>query len=276
MTGLNSRQAVSRVSSRVSVETPEQIDFTFETAGLAPRLAAYLIDLCIRAFGISIVSLVVVLLTGGAPFGIGIISVLLFLVEWGYFTLIEWLTGGVTPGKKALHLRVVRTNGVRLDLYRSALRNLLRAADGFPPMVAMFSLFPVPSYALGILSMFVLNGRRIGDFVADTMVVVDERPRIDRLPDMPAPLPLSPAQLALLKLSARELAAVDAFFRRRHHFSADRVEELAKILAEPLAARLGMATCDSLSLLAGVLQAGMEQRSSVIPSLRGKGKGAPP
>jgi uncharacterized RDD family membrane protein YckC len=247
---------VPRVSSRVSVETPEQIRFEFELAGVAPRLLAYLLDLLIRAGIVSVVALVLGSLIGwaSAELATGMILVILFAVEWGYHTLLEWLWNGATPGKKALGIRVVRADGVGLDFTRSALRNLLRAADIFP-------LF----YAAGVATM-IIGGRqrRLGDLAAGTMVVRVERVRLAALPPLPdGAAPVEPGRLRELGLRSRDVTLIDEFFRRRPLLSAERARELAVILAEPLAHRLGLvAEGDPELLLAGILLAGHEVRAS--------------
>ncbi|MBN2719212.1 MAG: RDD family protein [Deltaproteobacteria bacterium] len=252
------------VSTRVFVETPEQIDFAFETAGIGSRALAYLIDLLIRAAVMLVAVILVVSITGGQPFGIGVIAVISFVLEWGYFTLIEWLNDGVTPGKKALGLRVVRTNGVSVDLYRSAMRNLLRAADSFPPMFAFFELFPMPSYAVGIFVIFITAGnRRIGDLAADTMVVIEDRSYLEKMPPLPKDAMSFPAhQVAASGITAREMARIDAFFRRKRFFGVQRSDELAEIIAAPLARRMGVSYQSPVLFLAGLHQGGYEERAS--------------
>ena len=70
---------------------------------------------------------------------------------------------GTTPGKRLFRLRVVGPDGGNPSWGASALRNLLRIADGIP--------YCVP-YVLGVI---VARGdpdhRRIGDRVAGTRVV---------------------------------------------------------------------------------------------------------
>ncbi|HUT78285.1 MAG TPA: RDD family protein [Polyangia bacterium] len=247
---------VPRVSSRVAVETPEQIRFDFELAGVAPRLLAYLLDLLIRAGIVSVLALVLGMIVGwaSAELATGLILVILFAIEWGYHTLLEWLWNGATPGKKALGIRVVRADGVGLDFTRSALRNLLRAADIFP-------LF----YAAGLATM-ILGGRqrRLGDLAAGTMVVRVERARLAALPPLPTEAtPLPPGTLRELGLRSRDVTLIDGFFRRRQLLSAERARELAGILAGPVARRLGLPEGgDPELLLAGILLAGHEVRAS--------------
>lgn len=249
---------VEKVSAKVYVQTPEQIEFAFDVAGVGPRILAYLLDLLIRAGIMTVIAIALTIFFGGQMFSIGIMAVVAFVLEWGYHTILEWAFNGVTPGKKALGLRVVRTDGVSLDLYRSAMRNFLRAADGFP------SLWAVPTYAIGILTIFVTGtGRRLGDLAADTMVVKEEIARLRELPPLPkGVVPLSAQDLVTARLRSRDLAMIDEFFRRRHLFSHERAEEIADVLAAPISKRLGISVDSSEKLIGGILASAHEERTS--------------
>jgi hypothetical protein len=170
----------------------------------------------------------------------GVLLIAVFLLEWGYYVFCESLFGGVTLGKRALGLRVIKEGGYPITLVDSLLRNLLRAAD-FLPL----------GYAIGVLTM-ALDGRfrRLGDLVAGTMVVIEERVRVVeplrlRLPaeELDA-LPHHPA------LQAEELEAIDLFLRRSGTLSVAREAELAHMIAPQLAARLGTRATDGARFLA--------------------------
>src|SRR4029079_7777418 len=81
-----------------------------------------------------------------------------------------------SPGKRALSLRVVKEGGYPIGFIDSVLRNLLRGAD-FLPIGYLIGLFAMAADA---------RFRRLGDRVAGTMVVVEERSRVA------APLTLAP------------------------------------------------------------------------------------
>jgi uncharacterized RDD family membrane protein YckC len=251
----DSQPAVKKISGKVSVDTPEQIQFTFDLAGAGSRMLAYLIDISIRIAGLSVVGMIVMMATGWASPGLatGLMLIIAFAVEWGYHTILEWLWNGFTPGKRALRIRVVRADGVRVDFVRSAMRNLLRAADIFPFF-----------YAAGLLTMFFTGTqRRLGDIAADTMVVREAPARLRDLPPLPEEVEtLPPGAVGELKLRDRDLALIDEFFRRRHLFSKERAEELAAILSEPARERLGLEESDPELLLAAILIAGHEVRAS--------------
>lgn len=232
------------------VETPEQVRFRYNVAGPTRRYLAYLIDFVIRALGFLIVSFIVGLLTGvgmgAGGLGTGMLLVLMFGMEWGYYVLFETLWNGRTPGKRALGLRVVKEGGYPLSFMDSVLRTLLRAADGLPPAFGF-----LPTYASGVLTAaFDKRFRRLGDRVASTMVVIEEPVRatttivIDPAPTR-AELDLLPARPPL---SADEYEALDLFFRRTT-LSEARRHELAALIVPTFARRMGTPARDPLRFL---------------------------
>jgi uncharacterized RDD family membrane protein YckC len=152
--------------SRYVVRTPEHVEFEFALAGLASRTLALLLDwvvLMLLATAVVMVgSLVSSLFKGLGAF---LTFVAVFLVQWGYFVTLEMLTGGQSIGKKVLGLRVIRTDGMRIGFYHSAVRNLFRAIDNLPFFYLLGGLAAVTSRL----------GRRLGDHAAGTVVVRDAR-----------------------------------------------------------------------------------------------------
>ncbi|MBX3025939.1 RDD family protein [bacterium] len=83
------------------------------------------------------------------------------LVEWAYFMLSEWLTGGRSIGKRAVGLRVMGDDGLPLTSRASLVRNLLRAVDALPG-----------SYVVGLVAIVASpRCQRLGDLAAGTIVV---------------------------------------------------------------------------------------------------------
>lgn len=78
-----------------------------------------------------------------------------------YFVLLEGLVGA-TPGKRLLRLQVVGTDGSRINLAKSLIRNLLRAVDALPAanLLGVFLILRSPERA------------RFGDRVAGSRVIV--------------------------------------------------------------------------------------------------------
>src|SRR5262245_54918869 len=88
-----------------------------------------------------------------------------FLIEWGYSILFESVWSGQTPGKRALGLRVLQENGVRIGFWHATLRNLARPFDKLP----VFYLVG------GTAALFSATHQRFGDMLAGTIVVRERR-----------------------------------------------------------------------------------------------------
>ena len=192
------------LDTRYQVETPEGIDLHLRPAGLVPRALAFAIDLAIRGLILAVTFIVLGLL---GQFGMGLGTILLFLVTWWYMVLFEVFNQGRSPGKQMLGLRVVHDDGTPIGWAASLTRNLLRFVDILPF-----------GYTLGIISC--LNHpafKRLGDIAAGTLVVyrdADDRVRFSevtpvtgRLLDLFASETLSGRQ-AILRL-AEELKHPD-------------------------------------------------------------------
>src|SRR5262249_14904981 len=71
-------------------------------------------------------------ITGAFAILVAVLVLLQFIVETGYFLCWEMVTGGRSPGKMAMGLRVVRRDGWPIDLRSSAIRNVMRLVDILP------------------------------------------------------------------------------------------------------------------------------------------------
>lgn len=226
--------ALRALDTTVEIETPEHVVFNSSLAGPARRALAYLIDLCVRLAILFVVGVVLSLssLGHGNPSGwkLGALLLLMFALEWGYFVACESFMGGRSLGKKALGLRVVTRDGLPVSFGSSVLRNLLRAADFLPT-----------GYAIGLLTMTLdPRFRRLGDWAADTMVVIEERPRLrDPIRLQPAPTAAELEQLpARLDLPGSVMEALELFLRRAPELQKLREDELASMLAPVYAKQL--------------------------------------
>lgn len=220
------------VDTVVEIETPEHLAFRTRLAGPSRRLLAWLIDGAVW-LGVFLGLLLLVHLLSAAGlsgFDQGFLLLGLFALSWGYYFVSEMLTGGRSVGKKAMSLRVVMGDGLPLTWRASLLRNLLRAAD----------LAFVPPLILGPL---VMAGdrrfRRLGDLVANTLVVVEERSQVDTTPERAADPELVAQLPAVLSLDRQELEALE-LFAARDRIGPARQAELAGMLAPLLAERHGL------------------------------------
>ena len=212
---VRSGAAPALLDTRLRVETPEGIDLLLRPAGLVPRALAFGIDLSIRGVILLVLFFVLGLL---GELGMGLGTIVLFLVTWWYMVLFEVLNQGRSPGKQWLGLRVIHDDGTPVGWPASLTRNLLRFVD----------LLPF-GYMLGILSC--LNNpafKRLGDLAAGTLVVYRE------LPASEIKLPEAVSERAPFSLSLDEQRAILGFAERQAGLSAARRLELAAILADAL------------------------------------------
>jgi uncharacterized RDD family membrane protein YckC len=174
------------------VISSEKVPLAFHVAGLGSRFLAWLIDLstiCLLFFIIAILGSLFEVARAGM--GFGLIVLMTFVVQWGYFLLFEWLWHGQTPGKRAIGIRVIDIDGTSISFSQAAVRNVLRVADGLPLMVP--DLVPV-MHGVGFLAAASnAEQRRLGDLAAGTLVVYAET-RTE---------PLAALQLGIVVHSAR-------------------------------------------------------------------------
>lgn len=202
------------LDTRYDIATPEGVDLALVPAGAVVRAWAFALDLLIRG---GMLLLLVFLLSILGKLGWGLFMLAFFLVEWFYPVLFEVLNKGATPGKKAMGLCVVESDGRPVGFAASVIRNLLRTADFLPFM-----------FGFGILFMlFHPRFQRLGDLAAGTLVVWAPTPI--KVPELPAAAIVQPPQ----KLRLAEQKALIAFAERSPRLSPSRQQELAEIL-EPL------------------------------------------
>ena len=161
-----------------TIDTPENVSFSYDIAGIGNRFIGALIDSFIVTCLVIILNILLfaVLYWDNTPFAsllegeeiswlegfaIALFALLQFIIFWGYYTLFEFLWNGQTPGKQLVKIRVLRLDGNPIGFVEAALRNLVRPVDFLPS-----------GYALGLVVMFSNEkSRRLGDWAAGTIVV---------------------------------------------------------------------------------------------------------
>ncbi|MEW5827663.1 MAG: RDD family protein [Chloroflexota bacterium] len=230
----------------LKIDTPENVTFDYDVAGIGSRFLAALIDTSLIGLGQVIVfGALFLLLNNELDSALGSIAVswiiaslglVSFVFLWGYYIGFELFWNGQSPGKRWVGLRVIRVDGTPITLTESAIRNLVRLID----------LLPM-AYGVGVVTMFInSNSRRVGDLAAGTVVVYDRRETGlgDLAPVNPGvwAATISPAKLPeefpLEKLTRHEVDVIEEFLHRRDDLSNRR--ELARHLLEALVGRLGL------------------------------------
>lgn len=172
------------------VVTPEGVPLFFRSATASERLVALSIDVAMLLVIAFAVALVLGLL--------GLVSfamLAIFALRFGWFIWWETRTNGSTPGKRRLHLRVVRADGGPLTTEILIARNLTREIELFLPVMVILApevLFGsagegivrlIASLWVLLLLFFPLTNRhrlRVGDLLAGTRVIVNPPQRLLR------------------------------------------------------------------------------------------------
>ena len=140
-------------------------------AGIGSRFIALLVDTLIWAAGLFMLGLLFWAFQPAVEafsqisyqWAFAIVTFVIFLLNWGYFTLFEAFGNGRTPGKRVAKIRVIQRSGRPIGLFESMARNLIRNVDQIPFI-----------YAVGVIFMFVTkHHQRLGDLAAGTLVVRD-------------------------------------------------------------------------------------------------------
>jgi uncharacterized RDD family membrane protein YckC len=236
----------------LQIDTPENVVFGYQIAGIGSRFLACAIDtLLISAlllfvnFALAALLRVITPLVafGRAPaWLIALFGLVSFAILWGYYIFFETLWNGQTPGKRRNGLRVIRRSGTPITAGEAVIRNLVRIIDFLPVF-----------YGVGIVAMFIDGqSRRLGDLAAGTLVVRDrEAVTLSSLYTAPvgtrAQADDEPpdGRLPVERLSAQEIEMVEDYFRRRHEL-ANR-DAIAWQMARSLCNRMGIAS-DTIKL----------------------------
>ena len=165
---------MSNPEETLDIQTPENVAFGYQVAGIGSRFLASLLDTLIIIF-LEFLVIVITLLSLRAfgqlnatlaSWAYAVLGIVGFLFFWGYYIFFEMLWNGQSPGKRWVGLRVIRTDGTPITLSESFIRNLTRLVDLLPA-----------AYGVGIITMFIdKQSRRLGDLAAGTLVVHDRAP----------------------------------------------------------------------------------------------------
>ncbi len=223
----------------LNIDTPENVVFGYEVAGIGSRFLATLLDSILIVFLIGIAYLTAALLlaaTGLDNIGSATLAVfgfIAFAILWGYYILFEIVWNGQSPGKRWQGLRVLRLDGTPVSASEVTIRNLIRIVDFLPF-----------AYGVGVIAMFISDqSRRLGDLAAGTLVIREKSTvTLDSLADSAestvnlestaAPLPGQDFDFPLDKLSSKDIEIAEEFLRRRDRLS--NRDNMARQIAQSL------------------------------------------
>lgn len=150
----------------IDITTGQNIVIKYEPAGIIRRMFALLIDFIIITVYVIVIIFLIVDWKIDFPTPIENFLLFVFLAPAVlYFLLFEVFSGGRTPGKMALGIRVTMADGTRPSLTSYFLRYLLLPIDFSTWLGALFILFSKKQ-------------QRIGDMAAGTIVVRHVKPPV--------------------------------------------------------------------------------------------------
>jgi len=234
-----------------TVDTPENVEFAYDIAGIGSRFLAAILDTAILVVAIMALGLVLGILlprlgidtdgTLSRNYTVALLFGGLFLLVIAYYVLFELFWNGQTPGKRIVGLRTVRSGGRPITFGSSLIRNLIRLADFLPSF-----------YGLGVVVMFIdRQARRLGDLAAGTLVVKERRavtleslsatPALRPLPQLQPGQPLpEPSMPNIHLLTEQDYDLVQEFLRRRAELGREPRTRLASQIAGALKTRLAL------------------------------------
>jgi uncharacterized RDD family membrane protein YckC len=244
---------------RYVIDTPELVAIEMPLAGIGSRFIAILIDSVLWFAGLMVLIIVFSVLAPAfhafnrlsEQWVTAIVIFVVFLFQWGYFTLFEAFWNGQTPGKKIARIRVIQRSGRAIGILESMARNFIRMVDQIPSF-----------YAVGIVAIFVTRqNQRLGDLAAGTLVVRDRPDDAPLWGDSgsrtftaasftsgvaPQALPPEPHMRVSLpperitKLTSSDLQVLESFLTRRLDMPLDTRAVLAERISTALRAKSGL------------------------------------
>lgn len=219
---------------KLTIDTPEQVHLEFVLAGVGSRFMAAFLDSLIQA-GLMLflmglvftIALAVGRVRGSSAWVLAAFSLGSFTITWGYYTLFETFWKGQTPGKRWAGIRVIKESGRTITAFEAASRNLLRIIDWLPGF-----------YGAGVVTML-LNAkhRRLGDFVAGTLVVHESSER-ESMVSFDASQPTEGVFPQAGQLSLQEADLIETFLARRIELPGDVRRQNGQRITDMIATRL--------------------------------------
>ena len=224
-------------------------------AGIGSRFIALLVDTLIWLAGLFLLGLIFWAIQPAVEafsqisyqWAFAIVTFVIFLLNWGYFTLFEAFCNGRTPGKRVAKIRVIQRSGRPIGFFESLARNLVRYVDQIPFF-----------YAVGVVVMFITRQhQRLGDLAAGTLVVRDQEEEATAWNDLStrtftaqiysqAAASAEPHTLVSLpaadvaKLSSADLEVLEGFFARRLDMPLATRQGLSERIAAAIRAKTGL------------------------------------
>lgn len=233
---------MSQIEELLNIDTPENVQFDYEIAGIGSRFMAAFVDTLLL-----VTLMLMALFIAGSFLGgfveaftdegnrvvLAIYLIITFVIFWGYYIFSEGLMNGQTLGKRMVGIRVIRSNGLPVSISEVLIRNLVRIVDFLPT-----------AYGVGVISMFINpQAKRLGDFAAGTIVVFDETGvTLDTIEvsrrRLTGEITKEIYEMPVHLLSREEIYNAEEFYNRRYELT--NRDQMATLLYRSLLEKMGL------------------------------------
>nr|WP_315034832.1 RDD family protein [uncultured Chryseobacterium sp.] len=224
--------------SQIAINTSQNVNISFNIAGVGERMLAFIIDLLIRVAYVIIVLYVFFnifdlgyLLNGLDQWSMMAVYIILTFPVYIYPVVLESLMEGQTPGKKLMKIRVVKIDGYQASFGDYMIRWVFRIIDvSFAGVV-------------GLISMIVSkNNQRLGDIASGTAVIslknninishtILENIQENYIPSFPQVIALSDNDMRIIKDNYTKALKIDD--RQIISKLSDKIKGILKLEIDP-------------------------------------------
>ena len=172
---------------RLEITPPEGVPVSFARASLGTRFGAQILDILITYVSLFLLFYLVFRYSFLSwESAMALLTLVAFLVRVPYYVLTELVWNGRTLGKRITKIRVISANGRRLEPHQVVVRNLMKEAEVFTPIMLLFGIIAGSGWIRAgmagwlvivfIIPIFSKQSQRLGDMIAGTVVV--NQPRV--------------------------------------------------------------------------------------------------
>lgn len=155
----------------IQIDTTQNVSVQYQIAGTSERMLALIIDIIVLSVTSWLVSMIFVTIF---PL---FVEVFLYILIGIYSPLFETFNNGQTIGKMAMNLKVVKINGEQAEAFDYLSRWCTKGVEVYMTLGSL----------AGLMSYFSPSGQRLGDILANTVVIKQEkigRLKLSRVADL--------------------------------------------------------------------------------------------
>jgi uncharacterized RDD family membrane protein YckC len=232
-------------AEHVTIDTPEQIALELQVAGIGSRFLAIAVDTVLQLvlyltgfIALSLLEAPDFLRTSFVGVAGPALAILFgFSIYWGYFAAFEIFWSGQTPGKRLAGIRVIKETGRPINAFEAIGRNVLRAVDFLPA-----------AYAVGLVCMMLnKHSRRLGDYVAGTIVVHDKQTE-DVRPDWNLEAQAPGAGAPISRITPEELQLIETYLHRRQDLDEEVRGDMSRRIVSRITGKTGLQPASEQSI----------------------------